>query len=101
MAVIIDGWDKLPGNCYDCDLHNYHVCDLTGNSIEDYCNGETREPSCPLKEVPTGHWIFDKERLGYWISTCSECGHTFHGNEVLIYKPKFCANCGAKMEEGL
>ena len=45
-----------------------------------------------------GHWIFDKEKLGYWISTCSECEHIFHGNEVLIYKPKFCANCGAKME---
>ena len=47
-----------------------------------------------------GEWITDKERLGYWISTCSECGHIFHGNEVLIYKPKFCSNCGARMREG-
>lgn len=51
MAIIIDGWDKLPQNCYGCDLHNYHECDLTSNSIEDYYNGETREPGCPLKEV--------------------------------------------------
>lgn len=50
-------------------------------------------------EPKRGRWIFDKERLGYWISTCSECGHIFHGNEVLIYKPKFCANCGARMDE--
>ena len=59
MAVIIDGWDKLPQNCYDCDLQNYHECCLTCNSIEDYINGEDREPSCPLKEVPTGK-IFEK-----------------------------------------
>ena len=51
MAIIIDGWDKLPQNCYDCDLHNYHECALTSNSIEDYYNGETREPGCPLKEA--------------------------------------------------
>ena len=63
MAVIIDGWDKLPQNCYDCDLHNYHECALTSNSIEDYYNGETREPSCPLKEAPIGKWIPVSERL--------------------------------------
>ena len=50
------------------------------------------------QEPKTGHWIFDKEKLGYWISTCSECEHIFHGDELLIYKPKYCANCGAKME---
>ena len=61
MAVIIDGWDKLPQNCYDCDLQNYHECCLTCNSIEDYTNGEEREPSCPLKEVPTGKWISTKQ----------------------------------------
>lgn len=63
MSVIISGWDKLPQNCYDCDLHNYHECALTSNSIEDYYNGETREPSCPLKEVPTGKWIPCTEQL--------------------------------------
>ena len=46
-----------------------------------------------------GHWITDKERLGYWLSTCSECEHIFHGNELLIYKPNFCPNCGADMRE--
>lgn len=43
----------MPHNCYDCDLHNYHECDLTGESIEeDYCwNGDSREKHCPLREV--------------------------------------------------
>jgi hypothetical protein len=36
-----------------CDLHNYHYCDLTGESIEeDYCwNENSREKHCPLREV--------------------------------------------------
>ena len=44
---------EMPYNCYDCDLHNYHECDLTGESIEeDYCwNGDSREKHCPLREV--------------------------------------------------
>ena len=43
----------MPYNCYDCDLHNYHECDLTSESIEeDYCwNGDSREKHCPLREV--------------------------------------------------
>ena len=44
---------EMPYNCYDCDLHNYHECDLTNESIEeDYCwNGDSREKHCPLREV--------------------------------------------------
>ena len=43
----------MPHNCYDCDIHNYHECDLTSESIEeDYCwNGDSREKHCPLREV--------------------------------------------------
>lgn len=43
----------MPHNCYDCDLHNYHECNLTNESIEeDYCwNGDSREKHCPLREV--------------------------------------------------
>lgn len=73
MAIIIDGWDKLPQNCYGCDLHNYHECDLTSNSIEDYYNGETREPGCPLKEVSENSVLEDikaeikrKANSGQW-----------------------------------
>ena len=51
MTIIKDY--KMPHNCYDCDLHNYHECDLTCESIEeDYCwNGDSREKHCPLREV--------------------------------------------------
>ena len=43
----------MPHNCYACDLHNYHECDLTSESIEeDYCwNGDSREKHCPLREI--------------------------------------------------
>lgn len=51
MTIIKDY--EIPHNCYDCDLHNYHECDLTCESIEeDYCwNGDSREKHCPLREV--------------------------------------------------
>ena len=55
-------------------------------------NGKPQEPKI-------GYWIIDKEKIGYYISKCSACGHIFHGNEILIYRPKYCANCGAKMVE--
>lgn len=44
---------ELPHNCYECDLNNYHECDLTCESIEeDYCwNGDSREKHCPLVEA--------------------------------------------------
>lgn len=53
MGMTIINNYEMPSNCYICDLHNYHECDLTGESIEeDYCwNGDSREKHCPLREV--------------------------------------------------
>ena len=53
MGMIIIKNYSMPHNCYDCDIHNYHECDLTSESIEeDYCwNGDSREKNCPLREV--------------------------------------------------
>jgi hypothetical protein len=50
--IIIENY-TMPHNCYDCDIHNYHECNLTSESIEDdYCwNGDNREKHCPLREV--------------------------------------------------
>ena len=44
---------EMPYNCYDCELHNYHECNLTSESIEDdYCwNGDSREKHCPLVDA--------------------------------------------------
>ena len=51
------------------------------------------------QEPKTGHWIKDKEALGYWISECSVCSHIYHGDEKLIYTPNYCPNCGCHMVE--
>jgi len=53
MGMIIIKNYSMPHNCYACDLHNYHECALTTESIEDdYCwNGDSREKHCPLREV--------------------------------------------------
>ena len=54
-------------------------------------------PSVTPKQK-VGRWI-DDTRLGYHVSICSNCNWRGHGDTCLIYKPKYCPNCGAKMEE--
>ena len=49
------------------------------------------------QEPKTGHWI-DNTDLGYHVSICSNCEWRGHGDVNLIYRPKYCPNCGAKME---
>ena len=68
----------------------------SGMSMNDYdalWNIVTKMPS--VKQEPkTGHWIRQdntKKPLYGWYF-CSEC------NSVIGDKPKFCSNCGAKME---
>lgn len=51
MAVIIADMNEVPMNCFECDLHNYHFCNLTGNCIESNIDDNTRADDCPLKEV--------------------------------------------------
>lgn len=53
-------------------------------------------PSVKSQE-PTGHWI-DDTSLGYHVSICSKCNWRGHGDTCLIYRPKYCPNCGARME---
>lgn len=42
---------EMPSSCFDCDLHNYHFCDITRNSIEKNWDDGTRAEDCPLIEV--------------------------------------------------
>ena len=51
MAVIISDMEKVPCSCFDCELHNYHFCNLTGNLVENNLDDGTRAGDCPLKEV--------------------------------------------------
>lgn len=53
MAVIIKDMEKLPDSCFNCELHNYHFCNLTGNCIEENWDNGTRADDCPLEEVLT------------------------------------------------
>lgn len=46
----------------------------------------------------TAEWIDDMS-LGYHISICSNCNWRGHGDTHLIYKTKYCPNCGAIMKE--
>ena len=65
MAVIIKDMEKLPDSCFNCDLHNYHFCDLTGNLIEENWGNGTRADDCPLSEVSD---VINKE-----IEYCKYC----------------------------
>lgn len=42
---------EMPESCYDCDLNNYHFCDITGNLIESNRDDGTRADDCPLIEI--------------------------------------------------
>ena len=65
---------------------------------EEYERAKNGNSRVNAKNVPkTGHWI-DNTDLGYHVSICSNCRWRGHGDTNLIYKPKFCPNCGAKME---
>ena len=53
-------------------------------------------PFMDLRPKPTGKWIYHKAD-GYFLPTyeCSEC------HFVTAYgRPRFCMECGAKMEQG-
>ena len=85
MVIIKDY--NMPHNCYDCDLHNYHECDLTCESIEeDYCwNGDSREKHCPLREVeaiPKDE--YEKRLKADMMAILEEIDLQF--NEICFYK---------------
>jgi hypothetical protein len=47
MKMIIINED-MPHNCWECEINTYHHCNLTDEDIDDYTNGDEREPHCPL-----------------------------------------------------
>ena len=69
----------MPSSCYECDLHNYHNCDLTNDDIEKYLD-DSRHPNCPLVEIGTckdcNLWCRDKAIDGACF--CSSF-HTYTG----------------------
>ena len=50
MAVIITDMD-VPANCCECELNNYHFCNVTGDEIENDWQDSTKPDDCPLKST--------------------------------------------------
>lgn len=51
--------------------------------------------------VKHGHWIEYREERSFGLMNfikCSECG-SYHAKSSILDKPKFCDECGAKMDE--
>ena len=47
-----------------------------------------------MDAVKHGHWIFDPDLISCLL--CSECDFDFHW--INAKRPKFCPNCGCKMD---
>lgn len=100
MTVKINGFEmpKNPDECPFCDYEE-GLClvdyGLTTNGIFRFearrcANEENIIPSwCPLIEVKTGTWSYNKD---YDANECSHCG------QMAPYKTPFCPNCGNPME---
>ena len=88
----IDALDRLRESTYSVD-YGIVDCDDAINTIA----------ALPPTEPKKGKWIDDGSELG---CQCSQCGKTLDeyincGTEYMTLTeiPKFCPNCGAKMEE--
>ena len=53
----------MPESCFNCDLHNYHFCNITGNCIEQNYDDGTREIDCPLKPYKTSEDPVDRKKV--------------------------------------
>ena len=79
----------MPTSCAECHIrpkgcaNNIHL--------------HSRPKDCPLKEVPSGKWIYDGHHL-----RCSNCNdyHTIKDSDWNLIASNYCPNCGAKMEQG-
>ena len=55
-------------------------------------------PTIAAKPKKHGRWLYNK----LWGTECSECGYAMFelvGVRYTTCKPKYCPNCGAKMDE--
>ena len=118
MSVLIKGME-MSDTCENCNFHIYHgngeyVCVATPMFYPmNLANSKgMRKDWCPLVEVPTptieerksGRWNF----IGDNLFECTCCLVVYSKQQLNglrndnsdPYVPRFCPNCGVKMEEG-
>lgn len=105
---------KMPTSCLSCWIAP--TCEVWVREKSKYKGYDDRLDECPLEEVKHGHWtiedIITYERsyggtLYEPVYKCSRCGRVtesyVRGDEPIMPEdadfPKFCGNCGAKMDE--
>ena len=52
---------EMPEGCWQCNLHNYHYCDVTGKCINEFMNTEHRPDWCPLESPPKHMLIWNND----------------------------------------
>ena len=97
---------EMPKCCRDCEIESgdeydlCHICGLIYKGYTDDIRSKGRRDDCPLAEVPEQkHGKWERKTFDYifWANYCSECNaYLPYGND---WKPNFCPNCGAKMDE--
>ena len=61
----------------------------------------SRIDKAPTVERNHGEWIIEYHGNGwndYWDYTCFVCGKKFKKADNVLYRAKFCPNCGAYMK---
>ena len=96
--IEFEKWLYVHGICHP-DVCESIPCRIVPLLIDDAIN----ELLSAQSEQKVGRWVDDGTELGF---CCSECGSTFDDyfygdlSDVSMRKvPKFCPNCGKKMEE--
>lgn len=111
MSILIKG-KKMPEGCRQCEFCRFggvhcelNVCRFTGQSQDSNLQG--RMTDCPLIEIPSTDvqpvvhgkwldlWVEDDEIIGggFMIKQCSVCKE-----EMYYGEPRYCPDCGAKMD---
>ena len=91
---------KYLGKCETCRRCRSGGCNAFCDCGEEYSPDMSKIPTADVAEVKHGKWVQDK----YLTQKCSFCGFeidddvSFEMYGDCYRKPKYCPECGAKME---
>lgn len=83
---------EMPKSCYDCELHNYHFCNITRNLVEKHIDDGTRAEDCPLEKLVTCKECKHMERDGF------TCRCEFNGD--IVSEDDYCQGARERGENG-